>query len=346
VWAWARADFDKKASEMARQGYRLHDLTCFGSAGPGPAYNAVWTRTNDDRSAIWGWTRADFDKKASEMVARGYSPLVLNACESDGVPVYNAVWGKAREARHAVWGWARADLDKKAEEMATKGYRLASINAVAPRNAPESFNAIWVKTNEDHPSVWGWARADFDKKASEMSTAGYRFIDLNSYASPATGKTLYNAIWAKRQDEQGVVWGWARADFDRKNAELAGRGFRLSRIHAQAPARTCEISGRLIGGEAYWSLTSVGVRGPGDYSQRPADPVQVGADGAYVFPGLVRGRYKVYTDMRADLGTGFKPAQHIVDCLADKQTGIDFTWPMATSESAAGTKPGPGLGKQ
>lgn len=346
VWGWTRADFDKKAADLARQGYSLRDLSSFINPDGAQRFNAIWHKGKGDIQAVWGWSRGDFDRKAAELARQGFQLRTLSALLHAGAESFNGIWEKTREDRHAVWAWARVDFDHKAADMASKGYRLVLVNAYVRHDGQPLFNAVWTKSPADRPAVWDWTRADFDKRAADLSAAGYRFVDLNSHASMSHGKTLYNAIWAKGQDEQGVVWGWARADFDKKHAELAERGFRLSRISAHAPARPCEISGRLIGGEDYWSLTSVGVRGPGDYAQRPADPVRVGAEGAYAFRGLARGRYKVYTDMRADLGTGFKPAQHIVDCLTDKQSGIDFTWPTATPASTGGTKPGPGLGKQ
>jgi hypothetical protein len=344
VWAWARADFDKKAAEMARQGYRPRDLNGFIAADGGAAYNAVWDKAPGEREAVWGWKRADFDKHQALLAKRGFRLRTINAVLLNGVESFNAIWDKRPEERPAVWGWARADLDKKAAEMAAKGYRLAALNAYTLGNGEAAFNAIWSKTTEERPAVWGWTRADFDKKAAEMAAAGYRFIDLNSYGA-MTGKLYYNAIWGKGAAEQAVVWDWARADFDKKYAQLAESGFRPSALNGSMPPRPCAISGRLVGGETYWPLTTVGVRGPGDYARRPAEPVRVDAQGAYAFAGLARGTYKVYTDMRADVGTGFKPAQHIVPCQSEKQSGIDFIWPGAAQNTGA-TPPAKGLGKE
>ena len=52
---------------------------------------------------------------------------------------------------------------------------------IAIVDTPERFNAIWRKSTEDKPAVWGWARADFDKRQAELQSQGYRLEVLNAF---------------------------------------------------------------------------------------------------------------------------------------------------------------------
>ena len=102
---------------------------------------------------------------------------------------------------------------------------------IAIVDTPERFNAIWRKSTEDKPAVWGWARADFDKRQAELQSQGYRLEELHAFVFPGQGER-FNAIWRKSTEERPAVWGWARADFDKRQAELQSQGYRLEVLNA------------------------------------------------------------------------------------------------------------------
>jgi hypothetical protein len=333
-----RADIDRKQAEMVARGYQLSAIN--GYAAPdGSRFNAIWVKGDGDKPAVYEWARADFDRKFAQLQAKGYRPVELNAFVTDAGERFNAIWVKSYLDSPAVWGWARADFDKKCADMQAKGYSLIKINAFITR-VGERFNAIWCKgckNTKDSFALWGWNRTDFDRKSSEMQTMGYYFADLNSFGAPVA----YNAIWFKGKVDHPTVWALTRADFDAKQAVMRSQGYqpmlincytKISRIPIPSVttqnAGTCSISGRLIGGNAYWNITWVGVRGPYDYSKFPADPVRVNADGTYEFSGIPQGTYKVYTDIHADYGTGFKPPQLVIDCKGQVKD-VNFKWPMS-----------------
>jgi hypothetical protein len=156
VWGWARAHLDGKAQELAAQGFRLQDLNAFVLPGQGERFNAIWVKSQEERPAVWGWARTDFEAKAQELARKGFRLMMLNAFVLPGQGErFNAIWVKSQEERPAVWGWARAHLDGKAQELAAQGFRLQNINAFVLPGQGERFNAIWVKSQEERPAVWG-----------------------------------------------------------------------------------------------------------------------------------------------------------------------------------------------
>jgi hypothetical protein len=47
--------------------------------GQGERFNAIWTKSNEDRVAVWGWAREHFDGRQAELHAQGYRLMRLNA---------------------------------------------------------------------------------------------------------------------------------------------------------------------------------------------------------------------------------------------------------------------------
>ncbi|WP_256490854.1 hypothetical protein [Sphaerotilus microaerophilus] len=195
----------------------------------------MWCKNDEERSAVWGWARDDFDKRQNELQTQGFRLKKLNAFVlPNGREHFNAIWCKNNEERPAVWGWARNDFDKHQEELQAQGFRLEELNAFVLPNGREHFNAIWCKSNEEKPAVWGWARDDFDKHQEELQAQGFRLEELNTFVLP-NGREHFNAIWCKNNEERPTVWGWTRADFDKQQAELQTQGYSLLRISAYVP---------------------------------------------------------------------------------------------------------------
>jgi lysozyme family protein len=102
---------------------------------------------------------------------------------------------------------------------------------IAIVDTPERFNAIWRKSTEERPAIWGWARADFEKRQAELQAQGYRLEELNAFVLPGQGER-FNAIWRKSTEDKPAVWGWARVDFDKRQAELQAQGYHLEQLNA------------------------------------------------------------------------------------------------------------------
>jgi subtilisin family serine protease len=198
----------------------------------GPArFNAIWIKSNEDRVAVWGRTRQQFDPRAAQLHAQGYKLIDLNAFVLSEGDRYNAIWVRNNEDRTAVWGWARQHFDGRAKELQAQGYRLMKLNAfVLPNGQGERFNAIWQRNNEERTAVWGWAREHFDGRAKELQAQGYKLVDLNAFVLPEGDR--YNAIWVRNNEDRTAVWGWARQHFDDRAAELHAQGYRLVNLNA------------------------------------------------------------------------------------------------------------------
>ena len=200
----------------------------------GVGFSAIWTKATDDRPAVWGWARKDFDKKAAEMKSQGYKLIKINAYVPPGATdaAWNGIWLKTNEDRPYVYGWARKDFDKKVAEMQANGYKLIEINAYVPPGATDAaWNGIWLKTNEDRPYVYGWARKDFDQKAAEMEARGYQLVEINAYVPPGATDAAWNGIWLKT-NVYSAVWGLARKDFNMKAAEMQALGYQFTSLNA------------------------------------------------------------------------------------------------------------------
>jgi Bacterial tandem repeat domain 1 len=65
---------------LQAQGYRLEELNAFVLPnGQGERFNAIWRKITEERPAVWGWARVDFDKRQAELQAQGYTLVGLNA---------------------------------------------------------------------------------------------------------------------------------------------------------------------------------------------------------------------------------------------------------------------------
>src|SRR6185503_20775826 len=123
--------------------------------------------------------------------------------------------------------------DKKAAELKQQGFELERLNAfVLPQGQGERYNAIWTKSATGRVSVWGWARADFDKRAAELLKQGFRFVELNAFVLPQGER--YNAIWEKGS-ESPAVWGWTIGDLNKLSVKMRAQGFQLLEVNAFVP---------------------------------------------------------------------------------------------------------------
>jgi Bacterial tandem repeat domain 1 len=142
-------------------------------------------------------------------------------------------WKPTVSVAHYMYGGSFSPPDGSlnflAQWVQQEGIR-ANIVTIPPEPGPLRFNAIWVRTTEDRPAVWGWARMDFDRRAAELQAQGYRLMDVNAFVLPGGQGERYNAIWARTAEDRPAVWGWARWDLDRRQTDLAAGGYVLAHI--------------------------------------------------------------------------------------------------------------------
>ena len=235
VWGWARADFDAEVQKQKKQGFQLMEVNAFVLPGQGERFNAIWTRSSDDRPAVWGWARADFDAEVQKQKKQGFQLMEVNAFVLPGQGErFNAIWTRSSDDTPAVWGWARADFDAEVQKQKKQGFQLMEVNAFVLPGQGERFNAIWTRSSDDTPAVWGWARADFDAEVQKQKKQGFQLMEVNAFVLPGQSER-FNAIWTRSSDDTPAVWGWARWDFGRHGRGLESDGFRLANLSAFLP---------------------------------------------------------------------------------------------------------------
>ncbi|MBU0961657.1 MAG: hypothetical protein KKD01_00480 [Proteobacteria bacterium] len=100
-----------------------------------------------------------------------------------------------------------------------------------------------------------------------------------------------------------------------RHEEKAGRMLNDVELVKVPEHGTCTISGRLNGGNEFWSLTSVQALGPNVlWRTSPGSSVRVSGDGSYILRNLPNGRYRISTDIRGDTMAGFEPKERMVNC--------------------------------
>jgi Polyglycine hydrolase-like, structural repeat len=214
VWDLTRNEFDFIADDLEIQGYLLMTINTFVLPNnAGERFNAIWTKTNEDRIAIWSWSRDDFDDKAYELYMNGYKLMDINAfvLPNNAGERFNAIWTKTKEDRIAVWGWSRDDFDQYVAESKLKGYKILKINSYQlPIDNGDRYNAIWIRSTDDYKAVWSWKRSDFDRKIDLLKVQGYRLIDINTNILPNDNE-YFNASLEKPKLE-GAFGGWDRIE--------------------------------------------------------------------------------------------------------------------------------------
>lgn len=83
-------------------------------------------------------------------------------------------------------------------------------------------------------------------------------------------------------------------------------------------------------GDDMWPFTTVFIKGPNLYWRRKEEGYtsSLSNTGTARFTDLPKGKYWVKTDIRADLGWGFRPKQHIVSC-SGQMVKVGFRKPVA-----------------
>jgi len=111
--------------------------------------------------------------------------------------------------------------------------RVHSVGAtdIPADSAPLRYNGIWTPGSDPRPIVYGYTMADFLARNGTYYSQGYRLTQVQSYALP-DGSLRYNGIWTPGSDGRPVVLGWTLADFKARNADLYGKGYRLTQQQA------------------------------------------------------------------------------------------------------------------
>lgn len=97
------------------------------------------------------------------------------------------------------------------------------------------YSGVFAQTGDDYASCWGFARSDFDVFVQQQLAAGYMPLMFRCHRVPNFADGGWATVMHKNPDLPSFTWlyGYARADFDAKMAELYGLGYRAASITAQ-----------------------------------------------------------------------------------------------------------------
>ncbi|MBO0931788.1 serine hydrolase [Fibrella aquatilis] len=218
--------------EVLINGDKLFHIQSYDIGGGQRRYDGIWSPGNDGRPVVYGWALADLQKKNGELWQQGFRMAHQYSYDiGGGQRRYDAIWQPGNDGRPIVWGYTLADLEKKNGEFWAQGFRLTQQQAYDIGGGQWRYDAIWTPGNDGRPVVWGWSLADLQKKNGELWAQGFRMVHQYSYeVSP--GQRRYDAIWMPGNDSRPIAWGYTLTDFQKKNGEHYGQGYRLAHQHS------------------------------------------------------------------------------------------------------------------
>jgi hypothetical protein len=195
IGGWTQTDFVNKNDSLHAQGYAPINLSAMVLSGDQVRYNAIWSKTDESHPWIAGWTQTDFVNKNDSLHAQGYAPIDLSAMVLSGGQVrYNAIWSKTDESHPWIAGWTQTDFGNKNDSLHSQGYELINLNAMVLPGYQVRYNAIWAKTDEQHPWIGGWAQQDFTNLNAALISQGFQVKELSTILL-AGEQIRYNVLW-------------------------------------------------------------------------------------------------------------------------------------------------------
>jgi hypothetical protein len=130
IQGWAGTDFDAKADELHKKGYRIAHLNAWNLPDGQVRYDAVWNAGTHAQYYIRNATAAAFQKKYGEMWAQNFKLLLLDAHRAGGEIRYAAVWNPDPRPQYVVWTRTREQVRADYDEMWAQGLKLTSMSVV------------------------------------------------------------------------------------------------------------------------------------------------------------------------------------------------------------------------
>jgi Bacterial tandem repeat domain 1 len=94
-----------------------------------PVYTAVWGRSTEDETQVYGVTYQEYLANYNELWDQGWRLKLLSAYVVGGEVRYTAVWGRSTEDETQVYGWTYEDYRAKYNELWDQGWRLKLLSA-------------------------------------------------------------------------------------------------------------------------------------------------------------------------------------------------------------------------
>ncbi len=232
IGTWHFDALAQQLPELNSQGYVMQDVNGVVLPSGESRWNAIWTRSSEDRNAIAAWAEADFVPLAQQRHTQGYELIALNGIVLPGDQVrYNAVWTKTTVAHPYAYNRTRAEFDQLVVSYRNLHYELANLSAMVLSGDQVRYNAVWVPANELRRSVWDWLFQDLNQQDVTNRSQGYRMIDVNTMVR-SNNTPYYNAIWVHTTQDRPAVWSWAPKDFSTLNTQLLHQGYHIARLNS------------------------------------------------------------------------------------------------------------------
>jgi DNA-binding beta-propeller fold protein YncE len=187
-----RESFDERAAELKAQGWGPISLSAVVMPDGESRWNAVYTRDDAARSAVWGETREDLEAIIAANRAQQHGLFELNAyLTADGEERFNAVfWTRERDTRHLL-RVTRAELNDRIDELNEEGYATCDVTGYAlPNGGGDRWNAV-VEKASSFDQRYRTNRLRYDLRArldEEEEREGRRAWVLNAFV-PQTAAT-------------------------------------------------------------------------------------------------------------------------------------------------------------
>lgn len=190
-----RESFDERAAELEAEGWGPISLSAVVLPNGESRWNAVYTRDDAERSAVWGETREDLEEIIAANRARKHGLFELNAYVEDGEERFNAVfWTRDRDTRHLL-RVTRSELNDRVDELNEEGYFTCDVTGYAlPNGGGDRWNAVVEQaTNVDQRYRTNRLRYDLRARLDEEEEVeGRRAWVLNAFV-PANAATTTGA---------------------------------------------------------------------------------------------------------------------------------------------------------
>ena len=187
-----RESFDERAAELKAEGWGPISLSAVVLPDGEDRWNAVYTRDDAKRSAVWGETREDLEDIIAANRAEQHGLFELNAyLTADGEERFNAVfWTRERDTRHLL-SVTRAELNDRVDELNDEGYATCDVNGYTLRDGKgERYNVV-VEQASQFDQRYRTNRLRYDLRArldEEEEVDGRRAWVLNAFV-PQTAAT-------------------------------------------------------------------------------------------------------------------------------------------------------------
>ncbi len=226
-----RKAFVESFKDLSGKGYRIADIESYRT-GRLNSVSTIWIKhaETDAWKIETSMPISDFLKAHEEHQKSGYSLVEFEADRTGATLHFSGIWLKSEKPVETefYFGMESLEFSNRYGEMADRGYRLIDFEAYQSIGK-DRHSGLWLK-NDGHEVRFyrGIAKNRFGEVTANMTTAGFRLIDVEAYEYE--GKFVFAGQWvrlAKGQESQ-YDFDLLADEFYNKNAAYVNDGYRLT----------------------------------------------------------------------------------------------------------------------